>query len=42
MTDNAEFSDSKPGNEKFEELGRMAQDALDDNSREKVVGSLMV
>lgn len=28
--------------EKFKELGRTAQGALDDNSKEKVLGSLMV
>lgn len=42
MTDNAGFSGNKPRNEKFKELGRVAQGALDNNSKEMVVGSLMV
>lgn len=40
MTNNVGVNDSEPGTQTFKELGRVAQGALD-NSKEKVVGSLM-
>lgn len=42
MRENAGFSDNKPRNGKFKELERMAQGALDNKSKEKILGSLMV